>query len=75
MVFNKFYRDKQISEEFSVIGEVMVVVVVVMVVVVVVVIGSTRSDKYGVKINAIPAATLQAPTPTLRMAVGYNSAV
>lgn len=35
----------------------------------------TKSDKYGVNIRARPAATLQAPTPTLRMAVGYNSAV
>lgn len=30
---------------------------------------------YGTIINAKPAATLQAPTPAFRMAVGYNSAV
>lgn len=35
----------------------------------------TSSDRYGVRIKAKPAATLQAPTPTLRMGVGYSSAV
>lgn len=32
-------------------------------------------DKYGVKIRAKPAATLQAPTPMFLIDVGYNSAV
>lgn len=35
----------------------------------------TKSDKYGTIIKATPAATLQAPTPAFRIAVGYNSAV
>lgn len=35
----------------------------------------TSNDKYGTIINATPAATLQAPTPAFRIAVGYNSAV
>lgn len=35
----------------------------------------TKRDKYGTMIKATPAATLQAPTPAFRMAVGYNSAV
>lgn len=35
----------------------------------------TNRERYGVKTRANPAATLQAPTPTLRIAVGYNSAV
>lgn len=35
----------------------------------------TSIDRYGVKIKANPAATLHAPTPIFRIAVGYNSAV
>jgi hypothetical protein len=35
----------------------------------------TNNDRFGVRMRANPAATLHAPTPTFRIAVGYNSAV
>ena len=37
--------------------------------------GRTKSDRYGTMIKATPAAILHAPTPALRIAVGYSSAV
>jgi hypothetical protein len=35
----------------------------------------TNSDSAGVRIKAIPAATLHAPTPMFLIDVGYSSAV
>ena len=35
----------------------------------------TNSESAGVRISAMPAATLHAPTPMFLIDVGYNSAV